>query len=80
MTNSGKLFDDDLTKWSLEAVFIQSQCQMSIYYKYATDGTTIVVLSYIDDCVYRYTSEALVKCFVDTLGKIFHVNFSRYAH
>ena len=26
MTNSGKLFDDELTEWLLEAGFIQSQC------------------------------------------------------
>ena len=37
MTNSGELFDDDFTEWLLEAGFIQSQCQMSIYYKYAPD-------------------------------------------
>ena len=51
---------------------------MSIYYKYALDG--VVVLSYVDDCVYWYTSEAIGKWFVDTLGKIFHVNFLEYAH
>ena len=52
MTKSGKLFADNLTDLLLEAGFIQSQCQMSIYYKYAPDGTKIVVLSYVDDCVY----------------------------
>ena len=30
ITNSGKLFADELTEWLLEAGFIQSQCQMSI--------------------------------------------------
>ena len=35
MTNSGKLFSDELTEWLLEAGFIQSQCQMYIYFKYA---------------------------------------------
>ena len=54
ITNSGKLFSDDLKDWLLEAGFIQYQCQMSIYYKYALDGAKIVVLSYIDDCVYWY--------------------------
>ena len=53
---------------------------MSIYYKYAPDGSKIVVLSYVDDCVYWYTNEDPGKWFVDTLGKIFHVNFLRYAH
>ena len=53
---------------------------MSIYYKYAPDGSKVVVLSYVDDCVYWYTSEALGKWFVDTLGKRFHVNFLGYAH
>ena len=53
---------------------------MSIYYKYTPDGTSIVVLSYVDDCVYWYTSEDLGKWFVDTLGNIFHVNFLGYAH
>ena len=39
MTNSGKLFSDELTKWLLDSGFIQYQCQMYIYYKYALDGT-----------------------------------------
>ena len=52
MTNSGKLSDDDLTEWLFEAGFIQSQCQMSICYKYAPYGTKIVVLSYVHDYVY----------------------------
>ena len=80
MTNSEKLFSDELIEWLLEAGFIQSQCQMSIYYKYAPYGSRIVVLSYVDDCVYWYDSEALGKWFVDILGKIFHVNFLGYAH
>ena len=80
MTNSGKLFSDELTEWLLEAGFIQSQCQMSIYYKYAPDGSKIVVLSYVDDCVYWYTNEYIGKLFVDTLGNRFHVNFLGYAH
>ena len=80
MTNSGTLFSDELTEWLLEAGFIQSQCQMSIYYYYAPDGSEIVVLSYVDDCVYWYTNEYRGKWFVDTLGKIFHVDFMGYTH
>ena len=53
---------------------------MSIYYKYAPDGSKIVVLSYVDYCVYWYTNEDLGKWFVDTLGKISHVNFLVFAH
>ena len=53
---------------------------MSIYYKYAPDGSKIVVLSYVDDCDYWYTNEDLGKWFVDTLGKTFHVNFLGFAH
>ena len=80
MTNSGKLFDVELTECLLEAGFIQYKCQMSIYYKYAPYGSKIVILSYVDDCVYWYTNEYLGRWFVDTLGRIFHVNFLRYAH
>ena len=80
MTNSGKLFAYELTEWLLTAGFIQSQCQMSIYYKYTPDGSKIVVLSYVDDCVYWYKNEDPGKWFVDTLGKRFHVNFFGYAH
>ena len=36
--------------------------------------------SYVDDCVYWYTNEALGKWFVDTTVKIFHVNFLGDAH
>ena len=53
---------------------------MSIYYKYAPDGSKMVVLSYVDGCVYWYTSEALEKWFLDTLWNIFHVNLLGYAH
>ena len=80
MTNSGKLFADELIEWIIEEGFIQSQCQMSIYYKYAPDVSKIVVLSYVDDCVYWYTNEDLGKWFVETLVKIFHVNFLGFAH
>ena len=38
MTNSENLFSDEFTEWLLESGFIQSQCQMSIYYMYAPDG------------------------------------------
>ena len=61
MNNYGKLFADDFTEWFLEAGFFQSQCHMSIYYKYAPYVTNIVVLSYVDDCIYWYNLEALRK-------------------
>ena len=80
MPNSGKLFADEVKEWLIEEGFIQSQCQMSIYYNYAPDGSKIVVLSYVGDCVYWYTNEDIGKWFVDTLGKRFHVNFLGYAH
>ena len=80
MTNSGKLFSYELTEWFIEAGFILSQCHMSIYYNYALDRSKIVVLCYVDDCVYWYTYEALGKGFVGTLGKILHVKFLGYAH
>ena len=53
---------------------------MSVYYKYATDGSNLVVLSYVYYCVYWYTYEELVNWFVDTLGKVFNVNLLVYAH
>ena len=53
---------------------------MSIYYKYAPDGSKIAVLSYVYDYVYWYTNEDLGKWFVDTLIKRFHVKFLWYAH
>ena len=61
MTNYGELFADELTEWLLEAGFLQSQCQMSIYYKYAPDVSKIVILSYVDDCFYWYTNGDLVE-------------------
>ena len=80
MTNSGKLFADELTEWLIEEGFMQSQYHMSIHYKYAPDGSKIVVPYYVDDCVYWYTNEDLGKWFVEALGKRFHVNFLGYAH
>ena len=80
MTNYEKLFADELTEWLLEAGFINSKSHTSIYYKYEPYWTKIVVLSYVDYYFYWYTSEALGKLFVDTLGNIFQVNFLVYAH
>ena len=80
MINSGNLFSDELTEWLLGAGFIQSKCQISIYYKYVLDGSKQIVLSYVDDCVYWYANKALEKMFVDNFGKRFHVNFLLYAH
>ena len=71
MINYRKFFYDELIECLLEAGFIQSQCQMSIYYKYAPYGSKNSVLSYVDDCVYWYKNEGIVKCFVDNLGKRF---------
>ena len=63
MTKSGKLLADELIEWLLKAGLIQSQCQMSIYYKYAPYGTKCFVLYYFNDCIYWYTYEALEKGF-----------------
>ena len=81
MTNDGKIFADELTNWLIdEAGFNQYIFQMSIYYKYAPDGSKLVVLSYVGDCVYWYTYYDLVNWFVDKLGKIYHVNFLGYSY
>ena len=53
---------------------------MPIYYKYAPDGSNLLVLSYVDDYVFWHISEELGQWFVDTLGKIFHANLLVYAH
>ena len=53
---------------------------MSIHYNYVPDGYKLLLLSYVDDCVFWYTYEELGKWFVDTVGKRFHVNFLGYAH
>ena len=39
MTKYGKLFSDELTEWLFDSGLIQYQYHMSIYYKYAPDGT-----------------------------------------
>ena len=80
MTKSVKLFDDELTEWLIEEGFMPLQFQISIYYRYAPDGSNIIVLSYVGDFFYWYTNEDIVKWFVDTLVKRFHVNFLGFTH
>ena len=81
MTNSGKVFSDELTNSLIyEAGFNQYKYKISIYCKYAPDGFKLVVLSYVDGCVYLYTSEEPGKRFLDTLRNRFHVNFLVYAN
>ena len=79
MTNSGKMCADELIEWLIEAGFIKSQCQMSIYYKYAPDDSKIVVYLMLMIVSTSIQMEILER-FVDTLGKISHVNFVGYAH
>ena len=58
INNSGNLFANEFTNWLIDnAGFKQLQCKMSIYYKYAPDRSKLVVLSYIDNCVYWYIYE-----------------------
>ena len=58
ITNYVNIFSEDLTNWLIyESGLKQSQCQMSIYYRYTPYGSRLVVLSYVDYCVYWYTSE-----------------------
>ena len=78
MTDSGRLSYDELTERLIKSGFIKYQYQMSIYYKYAPDVGK--QLYYVGYCVYLYTSEALVKLFLDHLGKKFHVNFLGFSH
>ena len=53
MTNSGKLFSDELTNWLIYvAGFKKSKCQNFKYYKYSPDGPNMVVLSCVYDCVF----------------------------
>ena len=81
MTNSREIFSYEITNWLIyESGFKHSPFQMSIYYKYAPDVSKLVVLSYVYDSVYWYTSEELGKWFVDKIGKILHVKFLGYAH
>ena len=80
MTSYGNIIADELINSMLDyAGSKKKQYQMYIYYKYVPDGSELVLLSYVDDCVYWYTYEWLDKWFVDTLVKSVHVNFLGYA-
>ena len=80
MTNSRKLFSDELTQWLIEKGFIQSQFQMSIYYKYAPDGGKLLSYLMVMTAYIGIILKPLGKWFVDTIGNIFHVNLLVYAH
>ena len=58
MNNSINIFFDELNNDLIdEAGFKKSQFQMYIYHKYAPDGSKLVVLSYVKDCLYWYIYE-----------------------
>ena len=81
MTNTRKIFAYELTNWLIYVTgFKKPQYQMYIHYEYAPDGSKLVLLSYVDDCVYCYTPEEIGNWFVDIIGKRFHVNFLGCAH
>ena len=81
MNNDGKLFAYKLTNLMIDvSAFKQSQCQIYIHYKYAPDGSKLVVLSYFYECLYWYTYEELGKWFVNTIVKRLHLNFLGCLH
>ena len=80
MTNAETFLYEITNRMIYELGFKQFKYQMCVHHKYAQDGSKLVVLSYVHDCVYWYTSEELGKFFVNTFGKIFHVNFLGYSH
>ena len=81
MNNSGKISSDEHNNFLIDKLgYNQSKYRIYVYYKYAPDGSKLVLLSYVDECIYWYKYEELGNWFVDTLGKIFHVNFLGYAH
>ena len=60
ITNSRESFSDELTNCLIdEAGLKQLQCQISIYKKYSSDGSKLVMLFCVDYCVYWYKSEEL---------------------
>ena len=62
MTNSGKLFSDEITNWIIDVAGIKKlKCHMCIYYKYAPGVSKLVVLSYVYYCVFWYKYEELGK-------------------
>ena len=53
MTNYENLFSGDITNFLVDvAGFKKLQLKFSVYYKYASDGSKIVVLSYVNDFVF----------------------------
>ena len=76
---SGKLFTYELIEWLLEAFLSNHNVRcLSIKSMHSMDKKG--VFSYVDDCIYWYTPEALGTWFMDTLGNIFHVKCLVYAH
>ena len=85
MNNDGKLFSDELTNCMIdEGSFKQPQFKSYIYYKYAPDESKLVVLPYVNGCVYWYNYEEIgnwsVDKIVDIPGNTLHVKFLGYAH
>ena len=72
MKKYGKLFADELTYWLLEACFIQYQCHMSIYYKYAPYVTNILFLTFAcNNAPIKSNWFTLALCFTESTKKCF---------
>ena len=81
MTHYGKLIPDELTNWMIdEWGFKQFKFKMFVYCKYSPESSKLVVLSYVDECVYWYKSYEIRKWSVDTLGNILLLNSLGYEH
>ena len=81
INNSVKLFDDEITNWLIDESRLNLyKYQIYVYYKYASDGFNVVVLSYDDGCANWYIYEELGKWFLYTLGNILYMKILVYAH
>ena len=81
MTNYEKLFAYELTNCLIDASgFKLSQCHIYIYYKYEPDGSKLVVLYYVDDCVYWYIKMVFGYYWKEVLCEIIRICTLVYVH
>ena len=82
MDISGKISAGKLINWMIyEARFKQSECQISIQHKYEPNVSRLVVLYYVNDCVYWCLCEEIGKWFMyNRLRKRFNMKFLGHAH
>jgi hypothetical protein len=80
MVFSGKLWNEEYTRWLLSQGFTQSQSDPSIFVRHYANGQWLKLIFFVDDMLYCGSNDTVERDFQASVNDRFHVKFLGPAH